>query len=132
MALLGGQTEPAHSFGLVLEDTLAGGVHEPEAVLRIGLALLGGQTEPARRFGLVLENAPPGGVHETEAELGFGVTLLSVNEEPSHRCGIVATGIRCHSFVKRLPRRDWRAGQRSQQRQGDNATPNQPVFNACL
>ena len=62
------------------------------------------------------ENAPPVGVHDPEVELGTGVALLSVNEEPSHRCGIVATAIRCHSFVKCLPRRDWRAGQRSQPR----------------
>ena len=97
-----------------------------------GLALLGSQPVPAHRFGVVLENAPPVGVHDPEAVLRNGLTLLSVNEEPSQRCGIVATAIRCHSFVKCLPRRDWRAGQRSQQRQGDNAAPNQPVFNACL
>ena len=97
-----------------------------------GVALLGGQPVPAHGFGLVLENAPPVGVHDPEIELRSGGALLSVNEEPSHRCGIVATVIRCHSFVKCLPRRDRYAEQHSQQRQGDNAAPNQPVFNACL
>ena len=94
--------------------------------------LLGSQPVPAHSFGMVLRYAPAVVVHDTKFVLGRSVALLSVNEEPSHRCGIVATVIRCHSFVKRLPRRDWRAGQRSQQRQGDNAAPNQPVFNACL
>ena len=96
------------------------------------MALIGSQPVPAHRFGVVLENALALGVHETEDELGDGGALLSVNEEPSHRCGIVATAIRCHSFVNCLRRRDRYAEQHSQQRQDDNAAPNQPVFNACL
>ena len=132
MTLLGSQPVPAHSFGIVLRYTPAVVVHDPEVELRIGLALLGSQPVPAHSFGLVLRYALAVVVHDTEFVLGRSVALLSVNEEPSHRCGIVATVIRCHSFVKCLPRRDWRAGQRSQQRQGDNAAPNQPVFNACL
>ena len=71
-------------------------------------------------------------VHHPKSDLGSGVSLLGVNAEPSHRCGIVAAFIRRHGFVKCLRRRDRWAGQHSQQRQGDNAAPNQPVFNACL
>ena len=113
VALLGSQPEPAHRFGLVLENAPPVGVHDPEVGLGQSVALLGSQPVPAHRFGLVLENALALGVHETEVVLGRSVALLSVNEEPSHRCGIVATAIRRHSFVKCLPHRDGRAGQRS-------------------
>ena len=103
-----------------------------EIELRSGVTLVGGQPEPAHRFGLVLEDAFAQGVHDPEIELRFGGSLLGVNEEPSYRCGIVAAFIRRRGFVKCLRRRDRYAEQHSQQRQGDNAAPNQPVFNACL
>ena len=60
------------------------------------------------------------------------MALLGVNAEPSYRCGIVAAYDRPDGFVKCLRRRDRYAEQHSQQRQGDNAASNQPVFNACL
>ena len=94
--------------------------------------LLGGLAKPLHSLGIVLRHAPAVVVHGTEVGLGDGVTLLGVKAEPSHGCGIVAAFIRCHGFIKCLRRRDRRAGQHSQQRQGDNAAPNQPVFNACL
>ena len=96
------------------------------------MALLGSQPVPAHRFGIVLEDALAVGVHDPEAELGAGVALLGVNAEPSYRCGIVAAYGRPDGFLKCLRRRDRYAEQHSQQRQGDNAAPNQPVFNACL
>ena len=58
-ALLGGEAVPAHSFGLVLENAPAVGVHETEVVLGSWRqALLGGQPVPAPRFGLVLRERP--------------------------------------------------------------------------
>ena len=39
--LLGGQTVPAHGFGIVLENAPAVGVHETEVELRIGVTLVG-------------------------------------------------------------------------------------------
>ena len=98
VTLIRSEPVPAHGFGLVLEDTLAGGVHDPEVVLGAGVTLLGSQPVPAHSFGLVLRYAPAVVVHGPEVVLGRSVALLSVNEEPSHRCGIVATAIRCHSL----------------------------------
>ena len=89
MTLLGGQPVPAHSFGLVLENALAVGVHDPEVELGTGVTLLGGQPGPAHSFGLVLENAPPVGVHDPEVELGIGVTLLGGQPGPAHSFGLV-------------------------------------------
>ena len=104
----------------------------PRVYCALGDALLGSQSKPFHGFGIVFENALAKGVHDTEGVLRFGDSLLGVNEEPSYRCGIVAAFIRHHGFVKCLRRRDRYAEQHSQQRQGDNAAPNQPVFNACL
>ena len=86
MHLLGSQPEPAHSFGLVLED--AGSV-DPEVELGIGVTLLGGQPEPAHRFGIVLENALAVGVHLTEAALRKGETLIRSEPVPAPGFGIV-------------------------------------------
>ena len=132
VTLLGSQPYQRTASASSSEYTPAVVVHDPEVVLGAGVTLLGSQPVPAHSFGLVLRYAPAVVVHDTEFVLGRSVALLSVNEEPSHRCGIVATVISCHSFVKCLPRRDWRAGQRSQQRQGDNAAPNQSVLNAVF
>ena len=75
---------------------------------------------------------PKSGVHEAEDLLGVSVTLLGVNAETLHRCGIVAAfNPRRHGLANCLRRRDRYAEQHSQQRQGDNAAPNQPVFNAA-
>ena len=76
VTLVGGQTVPAHRFGIVLEDAPPVGVHDPEVVLGAGVTLVGGQTVPAHRFGLVLENALTVGVTETEDELRTGETLI--------------------------------------------------------
>ena len=84
--------------------------------------LLGGQPVPAHSFGIVLRYAQAVVVHIAEDPLGLDVALLASLAIPLHR----------FSFVKCLPCRDRYAEQRSQQRQGDNAAPNQPVFNACL
>ena len=53
MTLLGSQPEPARRFGLVLENALAQGVHEPEVELRFGGSLLGVNEEPSYRCGIV-------------------------------------------------------------------------------
>ena len=97
----------------------------------MGVTLLGGLAVPPHGLGIVLRHARAVGVPDAEGPLGFGVALLGVNAEPSYRCGIVATFIRRHGFVKCLFRRNRRA-KHSQQRQGDNAAPNQLVFIACL
>ena len=66
VTLLGGQTEPAHSFGLVLENALALGVPETEKVLGAGEALLGGLAIPLYGLGIVLWHALAEVVPETE------------------------------------------------------------------
>ena len=45
IALFGRQTVPADSLGSVLRDAVTGGVHEPEANLRLGFTLLGLTTD---------------------------------------------------------------------------------------
>ena len=120
--LLGSEPVPAHSFGIVLRYAPAVGVHETEAELRTGETLIRSEPVPAHSFGIVLRYAPAVGVHIAEAPLGLDVALLASLAIPLHR----------FSFVNCLRRRDRYAEQHSQQRQGDNAAPNQPVFNACL
>ena len=74
--LLGSQPVPAYGFGIVLEDALAVGAHDPEVELRTGETLFGGQPKPARRFGIVLRHALAIGVHVPEVELRGGITLF--------------------------------------------------------
>ena len=95
-------------------------------------ALISGFAKPPHGLDIVLRYAVAAVVHDTEVELGVGIPLFGENAEPSHGCVIVAAVIRRQGFVKCLLRRDQCARQRSQQCQGDNAAPNQPVFNACL
>ena len=70
---LGSQPVPAHSFGIVLEDTPPVVVHEPEGELGTGVALLGGLAIPRCRFGIVLRYALTEVVHDTEVVLGRSV-----------------------------------------------------------
>ena len=73
--LVGSQVEPAHGFGIVLEDALAVGVPDPEVELRIGETLVGSQPEPPHGFGSVLEDALAVAVPDPEVELRGGITL---------------------------------------------------------
>ncbi len=69
MALLGGQTVPAHRFGVVLGHSPPLEVHIPQTVLRYIVALLPGETVPANRFRVVLGHTPALGVHSPQIEL---------------------------------------------------------------
>ena len=82
--LVSSQTEPAHRFGVVLENALAVGVTDPEVELRDSMALISGQTEPAHRFGIILRYATPTVVHVPEDVLHTGVALLSRQPVPPH------------------------------------------------
>ena len=64
MALLGGLAEPLHRLGIVLRDTTALQVHEPEIVPSAGIALLGGPAEPRHRLGIVPRDTTAFHVHE--------------------------------------------------------------------
>ena len=69
MTLVGGQTVPAHSFGIVLRYALTEVVHETEVVLGTSVTLFGGQPEPFHGFGIVLEDALASSVTEPEGVL---------------------------------------------------------------
>ena len=56
MALLGGPAEPRQRLGIVLRDTTALKVHDPEIAPSAGMALLGGRAGPRQRLGIVLRD----------------------------------------------------------------------------
>jgi len=45
VALLGGEAKPPHRLGVILGDTFAVVVHEPEIVLSTGVALFGSEAQ---------------------------------------------------------------------------------------
>ena len=62
---------------MVLGDAQAGGVHEPESVLRFDVLLFSGQAPPLGSFGMVLGNTLVDDVHDAEFVLRVNVFLFS-------------------------------------------------------
>ena len=84
VSLLGGQAVPLHGLLVVLGNTLAVVVLDPEAELGVGLPLLGRQAVPFRGLLVVLGNTLSVEVPAPEEELGVGVSLLGRQAVPPH------------------------------------------------
>ena len=68
---------------IILGNALAGGVHQPEAELRVGVPLLGGAAEPLDGFGVILGDSYALGVNP--AEFVFVPLFLTRFRGPSQR-----------------------------------------------
>src|SRR5262249_55156553 len=85
----GGEVEPHMRADVVLLHALAGGVGEPEIVLRHGVALIGGEAVPLRRLLGVLRHAAAFREHHPEIGARRGIALVGGAAEPLHRLVVV-------------------------------------------
>jgi hypothetical protein len=73
-----GQAEPHVRDELILRNTLAHAVQDPEIDLSIGIALLGSFAIPTHRDRVVLRDTLAIVVHDSEIVLSHGVQLTAV------------------------------------------------------
>ena len=92
--LLGRQPVPAYRLGIVLQNPVAGVVHDPEGGLRRSLSLIRRQSIPAYRFSTVLRDAFAKVVIGPEVELRLGVSLIRRNRSWRSRADR-GFGVRC-------------------------------------
>lgn len=81
VALFGGQLEPAHGLAVVLRDTFAVGIHDPQVELRVGVALFGGESVPAYGLTVVLRDTFAVGIHDPQVDLRGCVALFSAGAD---------------------------------------------------
>ena len=89
VALVGRFAIPARRSRIVLRDTLAVVVHDPEIELSSGVALVGRLAIPAQRSRIVLRDTPTFVVHDAEIALSTGVALVGCLAIPAQRSRIV-------------------------------------------
>ena len=99
VSLLSRRTIPPASLGIILRNTPAVRVHDPEAVLRDGESLLGRGAIPRDRLHIVLRDTSALLIHGPEVELCRSVPLEGREPKPPHGLGIVlgdALAVRIH------------------------------------
>ena len=76
-------------FDVVLWNAFAVGVHQPEVVLRLGVALFTGQVVSSDGFDEILWDAVTFGVHQPEGVLRIGIVLRGVFAVPGDGFGVM-------------------------------------------